>query len=387
LPRISNHIKKLNKYSEERRKINIDIKEREARIKEIEATLKDPSKVRIVQKTIKKEDSPVTRRLEAEKRAKEQELARLRIDATDKHPMVKKLIREINQLEMSIAGLDTPIETTVEKEHPMLSQWKAQREMHINEIAALKARLKEVEASMKIEMQKAIDAPQRLQKFEDLQRRSNSINQQLSITQQQLEKILSEETVGKGILRTEFEIYRSPIAPTMHYAPRIEVIIAIGIVIGLVTALAAIFFIEYTDHSVKGLEDIRRNFNIPVLGTIPEFEFQEYESAHIKKSLFFRNLFRILPAHNPNSRHDRIVAKKNTPWFIIIIVLVTALLLGGFIFVLYEKDNINTLIQKTKVYFSMYTNEDKTTESKAASEAKQETGNVPLNNGENNPEN
>lgn len=331
-PRISTHIQNLNNLANEKRELEGEIEAKKASIRELEETLRDPSKVRIVQKTIKIEESPASRAMQAEKARKEEELRRLRLDATEKHPTIQKLLQEIQQINLALSGLDSPIETTVEKEHPMVSQWKAQRIMHKEEIAVLQAKIKKIEKSIKIEMEKAIEAPQKLQEYETLQSRKSNLTTMLNSVQQDLEKLLSEENVGKGIMRTEFEVYRSPVKPTMHYAPKIEIIIIIGFVIGLVTALAAIFFIEYTDHSIKGIEDAKRCFDIPILGTIPEFEFQEVERSHINRGMLLRKLLGkeqevSMSSKGHENKMDIITTKKSKYMRTIVLILLSIALL------------------------------------------------------------
>lgn len=59
--------------------------------------------------------------------------------------------------------------------------------------------------------------------------------------------------------------------PTAPVKPRASVNIAISLFVGLFTAMGLAFLIEYLDDTVKTAEDIESQMNIPVLGTIPEY--------------------------------------------------------------------------------------------------------------------
>ncbi|MHC4871160.1 MAG: GumC domain-containing protein [Planctomycetota bacterium] len=350
-PRVSTHIKKLNLLGEEKRNLEGEIEAKYASIKELEETLRNPDKVRIVQKTIKMEKTPESRRLQIEKNKKIEELRRLRLDSTEKHPRVQKLMQEIQQINLSLSGLNSPIETTVEKEHPMVSQWKAQKIIHKQEIAVLKARISKIEKSIKVEMDKAIEAPKRLQKYEALRKRKSTLSQMLNVVQTGLEKVISEENIGKGLTRTVFEIYRSPIKPSMHYAPKVEIIVLIGFIIGILAALAAIFIIEYTDHSIKGIEDAKRYFDIPILGTIPEFEFQIAEDSHIRRSILLRKLMGRDSGESVGASDEDqqvITTKKSKYMMTVILFSVVTILMLGAAFIYMKRKGINNYYQEIK---------------------------------------
>ncbi len=347
MPKVSTHVKKINELTDEKRKLEGEIKAKLASIAELEETLRNPSRIRIIQKTIKVENTPESRKLEVERNKKMEQLGRFRLDATEKHPMIQKLLQEIQQINLSLSGLNSPIETTVEKEHPMVSQWKAQRILHKEEIAVIKARIKEIDRNVKIEMKKAVEAPKRLQKYEALQKRKVTLTEMLNKSQDSLEKILAEENVGKGILWTEFEIYRSPVRPLKHYAPQVEVIIAIGFAIGLLAALGVIFVIEYTDHSIKGIEDAKRYFDIPILGTIPEFEFQHAESSYIKKSILIRKI--LGKGISSNSDGENIITTKKSRYLLGIIIFTLLLILAiGATFAYLNKEWVRSYYNEVK---------------------------------------
>lgn len=57
--------------------------------------------------------------------------------------------------------------------------------------------------------------------------------------------------------------------PTSPVSPQPEKNIAIAIFAGLFAAVGLVFLIEYLDDRIKTGEDIKKHFDLPVLGTIP----------------------------------------------------------------------------------------------------------------------
>ena len=64
--------------------------------------------------------------------------------------------------------------------------------------------------------------------------------------------------------------------------PRTMASTAVAGVVGAVVAYAVVFIIESTNRSIKGEEDFANNFDVPLLGAVPDFENVE-TSAYRKK--------------------------------------------------------------------------------------------------------
>lgn len=70
--------------------------------------------------------------------------------------------------------------------------------------------------------------------------------------------------------------------PTSRYSPSYLTNTALGLIVGAVLAMAAIILHMYLDVRVKREEDLTRIFSAPVLGTIPELNFESTKTRRQK---------------------------------------------------------------------------------------------------------
>lgn len=80
--------------------------------------------------------------------------------------------------------------------------------------------------------------------------------------------VTSKELVSNGNVRVieEVELPESPVSPnkTMN--------IAIAFLLGLMVSVGLVFLIEYLDNTYKNKEQLEKELDIPVLGTIPDVD-------------------------------------------------------------------------------------------------------------------
>ena len=60
--------------------------------------------------------------------------------------------------------------------------------------------------------------------------------------------------------------------PELPIKPRPKLNMAIAGVLGLMVSIFLVFLLEYIDNTIKTPEDIQRYLELPVIGTIPEFD-------------------------------------------------------------------------------------------------------------------
>lgn len=63
--------------------------------------------------------------------------------------------------------------------------------------------------------------------------------------------------------------------PANPSSPNVLLNTAIGALLSLVLSVLAIFMIEILDRRIKNEEDLIRNFQVPILGTVPKFKDME----------------------------------------------------------------------------------------------------------------
>lgn len=89
------------------------------------------------------------------------------------------------------------------------------------------------------------------------------------------------------------------VAPTRPVRPRPMLNMAIAGVLGAMTGLGLVFFIEYLDNTLKTAEDVQRYLSLPLLGAIPFIDVRtEGKSPDSALSMQF-------PASPPGRRSDQ----------------------------------------------------------------------------------
>ena len=257
MPQVTTHIRRINTYEERIYELQAQIDSKAAEAMQLARQLADPAQQK-VRKTISPEaDRSVVAELIAEKSRRESELRRLLYSATPQHPSARKLIEQISELETTIRNNSKPVVIDTLVDNPYLQDWAVRKLQLETEINSLKA---EVEANRKnivTETEEAARAPEAIQKYEALEAKNRNLQQQITATQQRLDELESRrKTDGEGSVLTSFEISRSPVPANLPYSPNRTAIILLGLAIGIMASTLVIFFIEYTDHSMRDGEEV-----------------------------------------------------------------------------------------------------------------------------------
>lgn len=81
-----------------------------------------------------------------------------------------------------------------------------------------------------------------------------------------------DETTGEETTSTvtvQLVVYEPAVLPTAPSSPNTRVIVPLGLALGLAAGLAYAFLRQTLDKRIRSVEVIERNFDVPVLGTIP----------------------------------------------------------------------------------------------------------------------
>jgi len=204
------------------------------------------------------------------------QLSELLVDGTEDHPLVKQTRKKIHLIEAylnKIAPSVTVSQTTVP--NPVREQILKQLQQEEAELPALIARQKDFTERSLLYEQKIRGIPKRVLDLEELRVDYEQKKKTLEMYRARLEdarinrQLELEEKVTTLHVQGSARLHYKPIRPDKRLS------IILGVLVGLFASGATVFFLEYADHSIKGIEDARRYLNAPILGTIPEFKSSE----------------------------------------------------------------------------------------------------------------
>lgn len=190
--------------------------------------------------------------LVSEKRKAEVDLNQLQETYGPNHPDVLRVKRVIDSLDIKIRDAVGGLKTGVLAEFRAA---QAKLEIINNELRELREREREAESGRYRLFAEALDARNHAKNIRDA-----------------LEMRYLQEQIELRIPRTTVELISEakPPAENDYVSPNMVLNIALSIIAGLVAGVGLAFFVEYLDTSVKTIDDIEKNMDVPVLGVIPQ---------------------------------------------------------------------------------------------------------------------
>lgn len=178
------------------------------------------------------------------------ELNQLHKTYKHKHPLVIKTKNHIAALETYLSqelsnisgGIKSQIQVLSSKEKTLLATLEKYRERAIR------------------------STPKNIQ-FSRLHKETQTNTELYNYLMKQLKSLNIREKVKENEI-TIIELAKFPNAPIR---PRKRMNMIMGAIAGLILGISLSFFIEYMDRSIKGIEDVERLLELPVLGIIPRF--------------------------------------------------------------------------------------------------------------------
>ncbi len=90
---------------------------------------------------------------------------------------------------------------------------------------------------------------------------------------------LKEADLTSSLRANNLRIIDSALEPSRPVKPRVQVNMALAVLVGLVGGIGLAFFFEYVDNTIKTTEDIERHVQLPLLGVIPDMADANEEST------------------------------------------------------------------------------------------------------------
>lgn len=187
---------------------------------------------------------------------------------TEQHPDVIKIdeLYSENQLELQRA-LDEQHEMD-----PSLMQLESSLEGMIRKGA-------EIQASINRMTDEFSSYPDKMRRISQLQLAASAAETVYQSLQEQRYQI----GVAEAMLVSDLLLIDPAKAPDRHDSPKVLVNALLGLLLGLFSGLALVLSFEYIDDSIKRPEDLRRIWDIPILGVVQRYK--EHNDTRVISSL------------------------------------------------------------------------------------------------------
>ncbi len=199
--------------------------------------------------------------------------------ASDEHPELKRVRRRIRFIETKLEQINRGgIHSTRTIPNPKYDELASQVAQAEADLAGLRGRLNSVRMELEHQVTIVKDLPELEARRENLLRGiAEKQNYLGGLSKKHQDAIRTQEIhkAGGGVEFSKPEHTELPRAPA---EPKVALLMFMGLIIGLFFSAAAVFFVEYADHSIKGIEDVRRFLGLPVLGVIPDYEMYQNNS-------------------------------------------------------------------------------------------------------------
>jgi len=210
-------------------------------------------------------------RLEEELGELKSELTNLRTRYTERYPDIIQLRKRIAEMEeqlVSEPGKERS-DTIIGSNNPIYQSLRNQSQVIILEISSMRAELAHVDEQIRAFQARVENAPRREQELMTLTRDYENIKTNYqSLLRKKLNAEIAED-LEKRRKSEQFRILDPATLPDQIYKPNRKRILLIGFLFALGTGLGMVLFMEYTDRSFRGAEDLKAYVDLPVLATIP----------------------------------------------------------------------------------------------------------------------
>ena len=182
---------------------------------------------------------------------KEQELEVTRVELKPDHPEYKKARRGLQSIERRIRGRIDLIVAGYERElnQARVTEKNLEQRIHETELSSVRiARATSEYALIKTE------AETTRQIFDVIQ------------------KTMREVQLSAELLNNNVSVLDEATPPLYPISPRKKVNVLMGAMLGLFFGLAAVFFLDYLDNTIRTPEDVEKYLGLSVLGVVPKVE-------------------------------------------------------------------------------------------------------------------
>ena len=193
------------------------------------------------------------------------------------HPEIKKLQKEIARVEKEKdVSNTTATNQVINPNNPAYIALVTQVQGANNEIVMYRRQQADLREKLRIYRQRLEETPKVEQEYLALQRDyENAHKKHMDV----MNKLL-EARIGEGMEESQkaekFTLVDPASFPEKPVSPRRDLIIALGIILGLATGIGTVMVSDQLDHSIKDADDLGWLSDLPVLGSISLIITPEY---------------------------------------------------------------------------------------------------------------
>ena len=131
--------------------------------------------------------------------------------------------------------------------------------------ALAQAREKDLEREIQKTKEEALDSSERSSTYEILRTESEETKKIYDLVAQRVKEV----DLNASLLRNNIDILDRAIVPKTPVRPRRMLNLAVSVLMGLGLGIGMVFFLEYLDNSVRGAEQLEREFGLRTLAVVP----------------------------------------------------------------------------------------------------------------------
>lgn len=210
---------------------------------------------------------------------KEVQLENLRNHTTDKHPDVVRLKQEISDIKIALTNSQADGAGSVDPAfggatNPAYINIQTQIKRAEIEMAALQAQRKELDVKWHQYVKRLEKMPQVEQDYQDLIRDYSSAQTKYDEISAKLMEARQAEGLEESQVGEKFTVMDPPHLPERPIKPNRMAIVLIGFILGLGAGVGLGAIKEFTDTSIRTVEDVKRITGVPVMAAILDVQEQ-----------------------------------------------------------------------------------------------------------------
>jgi uncharacterized protein involved in exopolysaccharide biosynthesis len=230
------------------------------------------------------ETNPIIQSLRNELVEKQVQLTRLRLDSTQEHPLVKQLMKEIENVQEALKDVSSQsVKQETTALNPIYQSIKMQLSATEWEIAELEASIELTKTFAKAAFERMGQIPEKKKELDSLRRESGNASSAFSVLLKKRESAYVTRRLELEERGTKFRIVDNAEIPLQPFKPRRSLIVLAGFFFGLVVGGGFVVLAETTDHSFEEPNQLREFLPIPLLGATSQIMTPEEKAFNNSK--------------------------------------------------------------------------------------------------------